>query len=274
MPLQVTPASAPFPGASPQTFTNAPALLGLPGTAGVPDLIRGAARRLETYSPDLGLDLEDATFTDYGNLSLDAGGIAENARLVGDACRAMINSGSIPVFFARDGRYTASAIRATADRHPELTVLQLGARLNLLDEYEGESWHARTSMQRALDRIPIDRLKHLGVRCGKKEEFEKMEEGSTLVTPADLPDLGKNGIYLSLHLTLFDPYTLPGVAHPEPGGFNWENFSKVLAQIPWDRVKACDLVGLEPSGDHTGLSTLVAAKTAREIILSLSSVNG
>ena len=98
-----------------------------------------------------------------------------------------------------------------------------------------------------------------------------MEEGETVITSADLSEIGENGLYISFHLTLFDPYTLPGVAHPEPGGFNWEEFTQVLAQIPWERVKACDLVGLEPSGDHTGLSNLVAGKTAREILLSLSS---
>jgi agmatinase len=270
MSLQVTPAPTPFVGASQQTYASVPALLGLPGTARVPDLIREAAQRLETYSPEIDADLEEVIFTDYGNLTLHADGLEENARLVGDACRAIGNTEAIPFFLARDSRFTASAIRATMDRYPELEVVNLGARPNVLEEFEGSKWHARTSMKRVLDRLPASRLKHLGVRCGTKEEFALMADEGSVISAEDLPGVGKNGLYLSLHLSLFDPCSVPGVAHPEPGGINWDEFAEIIALIPWDRVKACDLVGLEPSGDHTGFSNLVAAKVAREVILSLA----
>jgi len=170
----------------------------------------------------------------------------------------------------RDSRYTASAIRATADRYPELTVLQLGARPNFLETYENSKWHTRTAMSRTRDRLPFEQIKHFGVRCGTKEEFDLMSEGQTAITTEDIATLGEKGLYLSLHLSLFDPHTVPGVSEPEPGGISYQEFPKLLSLIPWERVKACDLVGLQPSGDHTGLSQLVAAKAAREIILSLA----
>ncbi len=270
MPLEVTPASAPFPGATDQTHAAAPAILGLPVIARVPDHIREAAHRLDRYSPQLDADLNEAIFTDYGNLNFKAKQSEESTRLVGDACKAIVNTGAIPFFLARDSRFTASAVRATADRFPEITAIQLGARPNLLEEFENNKWHARCAMKRCLDRLPIQQIKHLGVRSGKKEEFDLLKEGDTAITAEELPHLGKNGIYLSFHLSIFDPHTAPGVTSPEPGGLNWEEFSKMIALIPWDRVKACDLVGLQPSGDHTGLSHLVAAKAAREIILSLA----
>jgi agmatinase len=270
MSLKVTPAPILFPGASSKTYANVPALMGIPGTAGVPDRIRDAAHRLETYSPELGTDLENFPFTDYGNLILPSIKIEENARLVGDACRAIINTNAVPVFLARDARFSASTIRATADRYPELTVVQMGARANLLEEFDGQKWHARTSMKRVLDHLSVTQLKNLGSRSGTKEEFDLIETGGTRLSVEDLPSLGKEGLYLNLDLSLFDPYTAPGVSHPEPGGMNWDEFSKIMAFIPWRRVKACDLVGLEPSGDHTGLSDLVAAKVLREIILLLA----
>lgn len=270
MSLQVTPAPTPFVGASQQTYAAVPALLGLPGITRVPDLIRDAAQRLETYSPEIDADLKEIIFTDYGNLTLHGQGTEENARIVGDACRSIVNTGAFPFLLTRDSRFTAAAISATSDRYPELEVIQMGARPNVLEEFEGSRWHSRTSMKRTLDRLPIKRLKHLGVRCGTKEEFDLMAEGETVISAEDLPGVGKSGIYLSLHLSLFDPCTVPGVAHPEPGGINWEEFAEIIALIPWGRVKACDLVGLEPSGDHTGFSNLVAAKVAREVILSLA----
>ena len=270
MSLKVTPAPVPFPGASEKTYAKVPALMGIPGTTGVPDLIRKAAHQLDPYSPQINAELEELTDTDYGNLTLHPDTVEENARLVGDACRAIMNTTAIPVFLARDARYTASAIRATADRHPELTVIQMGARAHLLDEFEGQKWHARTSMKRALDRLPITRLKNFGTRSGKKEEFDLIAGGETQISAEDLPSLGEQGLYLSLDLSVLDPCTAPGVFHPEPGGMTWEEFSKIVALIPWNTIKACDFVGLEPSGDHTGFSNLIAAKIAREIILSLA----
>lgn len=273
MSLHVTLAPTPYPGATGTTHLGTPALLGLPGTANVPDLIRESALRLETYSPDLDRDLNDITFTDYGNLTFAAHNNEENSRIAGDACRAILGTEAIPFFLSRDSRYTSSTIRATADRYPEITALQLGARPNLLDEFEGSKWHARTAMKRALDRLPAQQIKHLGARCGTKEEFQFMAENDTMIEAQDLPELGKKGLYLSINLSVFDPYTAPGVNLPEPGGIRWEEFSQIASLIPWARVKACDLVGLEPSGDHTGLSHLVSAKVVRQVILALAQTN-
>ena len=236
----------------------------------MPNLIRESAHRLESYSPEIGADLSEVTFTDYGNLNLGHQRIEENCRTAADACKAIINTRAIPILLARDSRYTAAAVRATAELHPELTVLQLGARPNLLETYENSKWHARTAMKRVCDHLPYDQIKHFGVRCGTKAEFNLMTKGKPPVTRSDLATLGKKGLYLSFHLSLFAPSTAPGVTDPEPGGISYREFTKILPLIPWERVKACDLVGLQPSGDHTGLSHLVAAKATREIILSLA----
>lgn len=270
MSLQVTPASQPIPGSKPSAFSGVPAVLGLPGTAGVPDHIRAALRRLDTYSPDLDSDLLDATFTDYGNLNLPTDTIAERSKVAFAACRAILSTASIPFLLVRDSRFTPANVLATLEKHPQLTVVQLSARANLQEECEGQKWHSRTALKRVLERLPSEKVKILGARCGKKEEFELIAAQSLMMQAEDLPSLSKADLYLSIDLSIFDPFTLPGVADPEPGGLTWEQFAEVLALVPWGQVRACDVVGLEPSGDHTGLSSLVAAKVVREMILSLT----
>ena len=189
---------------------------------------------------------------------------------MGDACRAILGTGATPFFLAGDARYTPSAIRATLDRHPDLTVLQIGARANLLETFNGESWHSRTSMKRTIDRLPPSKLKQLGVRTGTKAEFQLAREADTLISANDLPPLSEGPLYLAIDLGIFDPTAMSGVFNPEPGGLLWDPFAAILSRLPWSQIKACDLVGLEPSLDTTGLSTLIAAKAAREVILSLA----
>ncbi len=285
MSLEVTaPNASLFIGASSETLPRVPALLGVPydgttsfrpGTRDGPDALRRVSDGLETYSPSLDRDLEDHQFTDYGNLSIPHGAPEPVARLTGDAVRAILETGAIPFVLGGEHSITPGAVRATLDRHPELAVIQFDAHADLREEFNGSPWSHASAMRRCLDRLPADRLLQVGIRSGTRAEFREMRENERLIPPdaealaAALEKLGERPLYLSVDLDIFDPSLFPGTGTPEAGGIDWPVFEKLLKVIPWEKIKACDLMELSPALDASGCSSCLAAKAVREMLLSL-----
>lgn len=257
MPLAVTPPQpAPFHGTSTESFTGIPALLGLPD--GVADALRRASQTLSSYSRELDLDLTEISATDYGNLSLTSEENEHLARQVGDACQAILATSALPVFVGKTHSLTPGAIRATLNRYPELSVIQINAHADLAEDHEGDLWHERAAMQRVLDRLPPEKLVSLGTRSGSRSEFQALNQNLTA--------LKSSPIYLSIDLSIFDQAFLPGLHRPVPGGIDLQGFHTLCQTLPWEQIKACDLVG------STGESAL-AAQILRDLLLRLSQPN-
>jgi len=266
MALEVTPPTpGPFLGVSSEPFGGVPALLGM--ADGMADALREASSQLESYSPTLQRDLSDYSVTDYGNLISAATSPEILARLAGDACRAILGSTGIPVTMASSHSITPGTTRATLDRFPDLSVIQINAHADFRKVWENEPWHPHCAMHRVMvhrvmDRIPASKIVSLGVRSGTKPEFQHVKD--------DLSVLDSDPIYVSIDLSIIDPAFMPWGLRPEPGGLDWTGFATLLSLIPWQNVKAVDLVGLAP-GDLAGAhSALFAAKALREILIYLS----
>ena len=274
MALEIAPpSSSSFLGSSSETFLSVPALLGIPigkHLESSPDVIRTASHSLASYSVNAARDLNDTLFTDYGNLVAGSDSREASARLVGDGTRAILSTQAIPIIFGGDGSYSPAAVRATLDRFPDLTVIQVGAAPNLADEVEGDPWHPTCASARILDRLPGDQLLQVGLREGSKEHFEEMREDNRLVSIADLANrLGEGPIYLSFQLSAFDPSFVSATGIHEPGGLSWKDFEALVGTLPWHQVRAIDFSGLFPDADLTGYSSLVSAKVLREFILNI-----
>jgi agmatinase len=71
-------------------------------------------------------------------------------------------------------------------------------------------------------------------------------------------------------LDWFDPGVLPGTGTPEPGGFHWGHFATLVEELRHHRLVAADVVELAPQLDPTGVSSVLAAKVVRSLLLLLS----
>ncbi|MDB4143955.1 arginase family protein [bacterium] len=232
--------------------------------------MRTASQSLDSYSAATNRDLKDTLFTDYGNLTSQAESSEASTRLVGDATRVILGTEAIPIIFGDDGSSSPAAVRATLDRFPGLTVIQVGAAPNLSNDVDGDRWHPRCATTRILDRLPADQLLQVGLREGNKEEFSEMREDDRLVSIADLSErIGEGPLYLSFQLSAFEPSFVSATGIHEPGGLLWGDFEKLIDAIPWKQVRAIDYSGLLPDSDMTGYSSLVAAKLLREFILGI-----
>ena len=77
-------------------------------------------------------------------------------------------------------------------------------------------------------------------------------------------------VYFTLDLDVLDPSVFPGTGTPEAGGvFFRELLQAVLSVCRGCRVIGCDVNELCPPFDQSGVSTAVAGKIVREMLLAL-----
>ena len=76
-------------------------------------------------------------------------------------------------------------------------------------------------------------------------------------------------IYLTVDLDWFDPAVLPGTGTPEPGGYLWSDFASLIGVLREHHLVAADVVELAPQLDTSGISSVLAAKVTRSLLLLL-----
>ncbi|MDY0139278.1 MAG: arginase family protein, partial [Candidatus Izemoplasmatales bacterium] len=71
-------------------------------------------------------------------------------------------------------------------------------------------------------------------------------------------------------LDVLDPSIFPGTGTPEPGGMSFKDLLDAMKKFEkLNNVVGADLVELAPMLDSSNVSTVVAAKALREMILLL-----
>lgn len=81
---------------------------------------------------------------------------------------------------------------------------------------------------------------------------------------------GKN-VYLTVDLDVLDPSIFPGTGTPEAGGVSFDELRRALTLVCSKlNVVACDVNELSPVYDQSGVSTAVAYKIIREMLLAMS----
>lgn len=245
-----------------------------PGTRFGPAAIREVSEGLETYDPDLDLDLEDLPFADLGALGIPFGAPEPVVAAVETATRTLMDHGLHPLMLGGEHSITSGAVAAVAARHPDLLLVQLDAHADLRDSWLGARHSHACSMRRCLEVLPpAGALLQIGIRSGTRDEFLDLRSSGRLVpagalTETLMPHRGRP-VYLTVDLDWFDPGVLPGTGTPEPGGFHWADFAILLRELRHHRLVAADVVELAPHLDASGVSAVLAAKVCRGLLLLL-----
>ena len=250
-----------------------------PGARFGPEAIRQVSSCLETYCPKLNKDLEDIMYVDFGSIIIDKNdskSVIESVKLV---TNFLINKRLSPIMLGGEHSITTGAIEALVKKYPDLILVQLDAHADLRESYIGNKHSHACTMKRCLEVLPKKKILQVGIRSGTKEEFQFMHNNNQLVNfcPGGnaqklreaLLQYSKCPIYLTIDLDWFDPSLLAGTGTPEPGGFFWNDFEEILKTLRDFKVVASDIVELSPEIDKSGVSSIVAAKVLRSLILSL-----
>ena len=245
-----------------------------PGTRFGPAAIREVSTGLETYCPQLKRDLEDLPFADLGAVDIPFGNPEPVLLKVKQATEAVLALNLKPLMLGGEHSISSGAVEAVAQHHPDLVLVQLDAHADLRDTWLGARHSHACAMRRCLDILPSQTLFQLSIRSGTREEFNELHGSGRLITNIDalqqaLSPLKGRPLYLTVDLDWFDPSVLPGTGTPEPGGYHWSDFASLVEVLREHHLVAADVVELAPQLDTSGISSVLAAKVSRSLLLLL-----
>ena len=250
-----------------------------PGARFGPSAVREDSYGIETYCPQLNLDLDDINFADVGSLNVPLGNAKLTIDYVRDATAILIKKNLKPLIIGGEHSITSGVIESIINNYPDLIMIQLDAHADLRDEWLGNKFSHACTMKRCLEILPTKKIFQIGIRSGTKLEFYEMKRIQSLI-PNTLGDQAKylekalevftgSPIYVTFDLDWFDPSILPGTGTPEPGGYFWRDFAAIVEVLKCHNLIGADVVELAPKLDNSGISSILAAKVIRSLIMLL-----
>ena len=156
------------------------------GSRFAPDSIRRASLYMEYFSLRTGLNVEDISVADMGNvIELESVG---DINKIEEAISPILEADKIPVMMGGEHTVTLAALRAL---QPDL-VVSFDAHMDLRDTLLGERMSHGTFMRRALEELDFE-LVLMGSRAVSKEETEFVQSESR-VKVVSSRDISKESI--------------------------------------------------------------------------------
>lgn len=247
-----------------------------PGTRFASAAIRHESYGIETYSPYQDKDLEDIKVLDTGDLELCFGSSKKALDQITEYTKEILDARKRPFMIGGEHLVTLGAFRAVHAFFPEVQILHFDAHADLRQEYLGVELSHACVLRRCWELTGDDKIHQFGIRSGEREEFDW---GASHVNTRrfdleglerTLEALGDTPVYFTLDLDVLDPSVFPGTGTPEPGGIGFEELRRAVTQIcSRANVVGCDVNELSPHYDQSGVSTIVACKIIREMLLAL-----
>ncbi len=246
-----------------------------PGTRFGPGAIRAESDGIETYSPYQNRDLEDIAVFDSGDLLLPFGNTEAVLDMICARTAEILEAGKMPVMLGGEHLVTLGAVRAMVQKYPELHIIHFDAHTDLRDDYLGERLSHATVIRRCHDLLGDGRIHQFGIRSGERAEWD-FAFAHTDFHPFNVKDvldvvlaLGSDvPVYVTLDLDVLDPSLFCGTGTPEAGGVFFQDLEEALLALEALNVVGFDMNELSPHYDASGVSTAVACKVLREMLLA------
>ena len=252
-------------------------MLGLPfdgtvsyrsGSRFAPEQIRLASWGLEDYSPRFDKHLEDVNFHDAGDLEFPLGNTYKSLDLIEKNVEEIYKDGKRVFGIGGEHLVTLPEIKAVSKFYKDLAIVHFDAHTDLREEYLGEEMSHSAVIRHISKIVPPENIKQIGIRSGMKEEWEFMKEHNTLISKySELDVLKDKKVFVTVDLDVLDPSVMPGTGTPESGGMQFNELVGWFEYLKDFDIIGADVVELAPDYDASGVSTAVAGKVIRELLM-------
>lgn len=234
---------------------------------------------LETYSPYLDSDLEDISVFDSGDIELPMGSAEMALDAISERTAEILSDGKLPLMFGGEHLVTLGAFREVQKKYPEVQIIHFDAHADLRDDYLGVKLSHACVIRRCHDIIGDGKIHQFGIRSGERAEWTFAHNGHTDIHPFSLADVkvvvenigNSTPVYFTIDLDVLDSSVFPGTGTPEAGGVTFNELREALVLVCRNlNVVGCDVNELAPMLDASGVSTAVACKVVRELLLALN----
>ena len=239
-----------------------------PGSRFAPEQIRLASWGLEEYSPNFDKHLEDVNFHDAGDLELPLGNTYKSLDVIEQNVEDIYKDGKRVFGIGGEHLVTLPEIKAVSKFYKDLAIVHFDAHTDLREEYLGEEMSHSAVIRHASKIVGPENIKQIGIRSGMKEEFEFMKQHNTLIHEFhELDGLNGKKIFVTVDLDVLDPSVMPGTGTPESGGMQFNELIGWFKYLKKFDIIGADVVELAPDYDASGVSTAVATKVIRELLM-------
>ena len=247
-----------------------------PGTRFGPNAIRNEMYGLETYSPYLDKDLAEYKICDLGDMEFPFGNRNLVLEDIAKETKGILDDNKKVLALGGEHLISYPVIKEYYSKYEDLVVIHFDAHTDLREEFLGESLSHATVMKRVHDFLGDDRIYQFGIRSGTKDEFEFSREHTNLFKfsidkISSIVDRIKNKpLYVTIDLDVLDPSIFSGTGTPEAGGITFKELMDALKCLEGLNIVGGDIVELAPHYDQSGVSTAVACKVLRELLLIMA----
>ena len=259
-----------------------------PGSRFAPRMIREAAANIEFYSlrSNLDLDAESIYISDMGDMAVSSRADETLKRIeavIGELAQTWPDK--LLLMLGGEHTVTFGAVRGLVRAGEKPCIVVFDAHLDLRSEYLGEKYSHASVMRRVSELLgPL--IAYVGARALTREELNYAKTlGLPILTARDVRLLGVsetarrivswlksmrcNTIYLSIDMDVVDPAYAPGVSNPEPEGLEPWLLLDIIYKIftIYDKPpRMVDIVEVSPPHDCSGITSVLAAKMAVELV--------
>lgn len=240
------------------------------GSRFAPEMIRLASWGLEEYSPYFGKDLSEVNFHDIGDLDFPLGNTYKSLEVIKENVEQIYADKKRVFGIGGEHLVTLPTIQAISKFYKDITVVHFDAHTDLRKEYLGEEMSHSAVLYHIGKLIGFKNIKQIGIRSGMKEEFELMKKYNTrLDFPEQLEQLVNHNVFVTVDLDVLDPSVMSGTGTPEAGGLTFNELMDWFKGLKGLNIIGADVVELAPHYDASGVSTAVASKVIRELLMCL-----
>ena len=243
------------------------------GTRAGPEAIIAASRQVETYVPELDVDLAEAPIHTMAHVAPEPGSLKAMMERIRRAAARPTADGKWVLGLGGEHSVSLGLVRAAAEKHGRLSILHVDAHLDLRNEYRGTPYSHACVMRRCVE--DGHRTVHVGIRNACREELQfartkklpifwardcaASDKGMSRVV-ASL----RSPVYVSFDVDGLDPGVIRTTGTPEPGGLAWWPTMRLLEEVfRRHKVVGADVVELAAGGDPA--SDFAAARLAAKL---------
>jgi agmatinase len=191
--------------------------------------------------------------------------------------KQIVDAGKLPVLVGGEHSVSPGAVKAVAEKYPDLSILHIDAHSDLRDAYHDDQYSHASAAARMNEYASIVQI---GIRSRERIEPGRADKPVWCYHAYDYRQSGpwideaishlSPNVYLTIDVDGFDPSVFPGTGTPEPGGLSWYTGLDVVEKLCKARnVVGFDIVEVAPT-KGTQVSEFAGARLMGRIIAFIS----
>jgi agmatinase len=187
-----------------------------------------------------------------------------------DTISPLIEVGKFPIVIGGEHSLSLGAVKACAERYPDLSVLHIDAHGDLRKSYDGNVYSHASVAYHIYKALPQPLITQVGIRNISQDEVNWLEEEKPNVNIFwarhqdrwnfhEIIHTLSDNVYLTIDVDGLDSSVMPSTGTPEPGGMTWYHLIELIKVLCIRKnVVAADIVELAPIANLHAPDFLVA----------------